>query len=145
MSKLSAVTKRKTKGTDGWGGPRENSGRKAKAFRKVCSELANSPKFFEFAKKVFNREKLEPRVTKDGEVIYIEPSIGDMVYLWEKLAAYGFGKPTDFDPTSVLEPLQKVINDTQFLKLVHALNYGSNGAGTKNGHPAVVAGGPTQI
>ena len=104
------------------GGVRPNSGRKAQGFQKKCAELAVSPKFFEFAKSVFNRDKVEPRLTKDGEVIYLEASVGDMVYLWEKLAAYGFGKPIDFDASQLIAPLQKVINDTNMLKAIYGLN-----------------------
>ena len=91
-------------------------------FQRKCAELAISPKFFAFAKSVFNRDKVEPRLTKDGEVVYLEASVGDMVYLWEKLASYGFGKPVEFDASGLIAPLQKVINDTAMLKAIYAVN-----------------------
>jgi len=125
------------------GGVRANSGRKAESFRRKCSELAASPKFFEFAKQVFNRDKVEPRLTKDGSVIYLEASVGDMVFLWEKLAQYGFGKPIDFDPKQLVAPLQSVINDTQTLKLLYANNF--NTCGESSGGDPVVARGTSAV
>lgn len=104
------------------GGPRRGSGRKAEGFRNKCAELALSPKFFAFAASVFNRDKTEARLTKDGDVVYLEASTGDVVFLWDKLAAYGFGKPVEFDPSKLIAPLQKVINDTQMLKEIYAIN-----------------------
>lgn len=135
----------KSRSVDGHGGFRRNAGRKAEGFRKKCAELAISPKFFSFAKQVFDRDKVEPRLTKDGEVVYLEASVGDMVYLWEKLAAYGFGKPMEFDPKSLLAPLQGVINDTQTLKLIYALNFGKGDGDSRkleSGAVAVQAGVP---
>jgi hypothetical protein len=38
------------------------------------------------------------------------------------LLAYTFGKPTEFDPSVLVAPLQKVINDTQMLKAIYAVN-----------------------
>ena len=100
-----------------------------------------SPKFFSFAKKVFDGEAVEERITKDGETIFIQASVGDRVYLWEKLAAYGFGKPaSEMDISGITAPLQKVINDTALLKMLYAINY-PDGRGTSgSGAPVVAAG-----
>lgn len=131
-----ATVNHSLKPSNNHGGVRPNSGRKAESFRRKCSELAASPKFFEFAKKVFNRDKVEPRLTKDGTIVYLEASVGDMVFLWEKLAQYGFGKPIDFDPKQLVAPLQSVINDTQTLKLLYAHNFNASRDGES--HPAFV-------
>ena len=143
MGKPSNKTKIVNKGH---GGVRANSGRKAESFRKRCAELAGSPKFFSFAQKVFNREAVEPRLTKDGEVIYIEASVGDMVYLWEKLAAYGFGKPDIVQMSQITQEVQKLIDKNQQRELIEQLNYperfnsdGSRKAILGTGVPAVQA------
>lgn len=77
------------------GGKRKNAGRKPDEFREKCAELANSPKFFIWAKEVFDGKEVECRLTKTGDLVYFPASTGDRVYLWEKLAAYGFGKATE--------------------------------------------------
>ncbi len=129
------------------GGPRRGSGRKAESFRTRCAELALSPKFFAFAKKVFDREQVEPRLTKDGDVIYLEASVGDMVYLWEKLSAYGFGKPEMMDMSKIAGEVQKLINKDQQRDLIERLNYPERYVGDKrvvaNGSASVQATAPT--
>lgn len=114
------------------GGARKNAGRKSDGFRKKCATLADSPKFFEWARQVFDGEAVDCRLDKNGQKVYLEVSTGDRVYLWEKLAAYGFGRPSDFDPSQLVVPLQKTINDLQALKLeLYALNYPERSSGSK--------------
>jgi len=113
-----------TKENRAHGGPRPNSGRKSEGFRKKCAELAMSPKFFAFAKKVFDGEAVEERVAKDGGTIFIQASVGDRVYLWEKLAAYGFGKPAnEVDFSEIAGPVQKLIDQNQALRIIQEMNF----------------------
>lgn len=75
------------------GGYRKNAGRKTDEFKKKCAELCGSPRFFSWAKKVFDGDDVEPRID-GGRVIMIPASVDSRMHLWEKLAAYGFGKPS---------------------------------------------------
>lgn len=77
----------------GRGGKREGAGRKPDAFKQKCAELAENPKFFEWAKTVLEGDYQETKVTKEGAVINIPVSVYDRKELWKDLAAYGFGKP----------------------------------------------------
>lgn len=76
------------------GGKREGSGRKPSEFLAECKRLASSPKFLSWAEGVLSGKPVEPKATLGGTVIKVEATVGDKVYLWEKLAAYGFGKPS---------------------------------------------------
>lgn len=76
----------------GKGGKRSHAGRKPDLFKAKCAELACSAKFFEFAKDVFANKDVEPRLTKDGDVITMPASVEAKTYLWDKLAEWGFGK-----------------------------------------------------
>ncbi len=80
MPALNSVQRIQDLKTDKQGGSRRGAGRKADCFRKRCAELAMSPKFFAFAEKVFNSERTEPRLTKEGTVVYLEASVGDTVH-----------------------------------------------------------------
>ena len=79
----------------GKGGARPNSGPKDTLFKQECARLVSSPKFFRWAERVFDGESVAPHVS-EGEVIYTEATVGERAHLWEKLAAYGFGKPAQF-------------------------------------------------
>ena len=74
------------------GGKREGAGRKPLEFLAKCRELAGSKKFLSWAEDVLSGEPVEVKATMTG-VVNVPVSTGDRVYLWEKLAAYGFGKP----------------------------------------------------
>lgn len=76
----------------GTGGKREGSGRKPSEFLAKCRELAGSKKFLGWADDVLAGKPVEKKATMAG-VVEVPASVGDRVYLWEKLAAYGFGKP----------------------------------------------------
>jgi hypothetical protein len=76
----------------GTGGKREGSGRKPSEFLAKCRELAGSKEFLSWAADVLSGEPVETKATMTG-VVKVPASTGDRVYLWEKLAAYGFGKP----------------------------------------------------
>lgn len=73
------------------GGARPGAGRKTDLFKKKCAELANSPHFFGWAKKVFKGEAVEPHVGQDG-VTHTEASVSSRTNLWGKLADHGHGK-----------------------------------------------------
>lgn len=75
------------------GGRREGAGRKPNAFRLKCRELANSEKYFEWAKGVIDGTILDQKMTKDGYVVELAVSVGDRKELWKDIAAYGEGKP----------------------------------------------------
>lgn len=105
------------------GGARRNAGRKSDGFRKKCATLADSPQFFAWAKKVFDGEAVDCRLTKDGEKVYLEASTGDRVYLWEKLAAYGFGKPDTMALEAIGQEVQKLIDKNQQRELIESINY----------------------
>ncbi len=74
------------------GGARPGAGRKSDEFRRKCKELANSPEFFDWAKRVFKGEKVEPHVS-EGFAVMTEASVGSKTHLWDKLADHGHGKP----------------------------------------------------
>lgn len=126
------------------GGFRERSGRKSEGFRKKCALLANSPKFFIWAQRVFNGEAVDCRLTKSGEKVYLEASTGDRVYLWEKLAAYGFGKPDTIALEAIGQEVQKLIDKNQQRELIESINYPERF--TESGiRKAVVASGNTAV
>lgn len=76
----------------GRGGKRKGAGRKPDAFKEECSRLCSSDQFFKWAKRVIDGDCIVPRTLKD-DVIHTEANVTEMVYLWEKLSAYGYGKP----------------------------------------------------
>lgn len=80
------------KGTPAPGGARKNAGRKPSEFLEKCRKLAGSKEFMRWACDVLVGKPVESKVTMTG-VVRVPASTGDRVYLWEKLAAYGFGKP----------------------------------------------------
>ena len=77
----------------GTGGKREGSGRKPSEFLAKCRELAGSKEFLGWAHDVLVGKPVETKATMTG-VVKVPASTGDRTYLWEKLAAYGFGKPS---------------------------------------------------
>ncbi len=77
----------------GTGGKRDGSGRKPSEFLAKCRELAGSKEFLGWAHDVLVGKPVETKATMAGAV-EVPASVGDRVYLWEKLAAYGFGKPS---------------------------------------------------
>lgn len=126
------------------GGRREGAGRPPDEFKAKCQRLASSPKFFAWAEKVFNGEGVNPKTTIDGRVVLIEASPGDKIYLWEKLAAYGFGKPVEIDPKALIQPLQTLINQNQALRIIQEMNYADR-SGTENRDKVVVGNGHTTL
>ncbi len=77
----------------GTGGKRDGSGRKPSEFLAKCRDLAGSKEFLGWAHDVLVGKPVETKATMAGAV-EVPASVGDRVYLWEKLAAYGFGKPS---------------------------------------------------
>lgn len=75
------------------GGKREGAGRKPDEFKAKCAELASNAKFLRWAEDVLTGEKVEFAVDKLGAVVPIPADVNQRTYLWEKLAAYGYGKP----------------------------------------------------
>lgn len=75
------------------GGKRDNSGRKPSEFLEKCRELAGSPKFLTWARAVIDGEPAVDFVLLDGAVRKVPAAPDDRIKLWEKIAAYGFGKP----------------------------------------------------
>jgi len=130
----------------GHGGVREGSGRKPDWFKEKCADLACSPKFFTFAEKVFNGELVEPKITKEGLGIYMEASVGDKVYLWEKLAAYGFGKPTEI-VSAVLSrtPEDSKRKAEELWEIIKSLEVHANARTGVRGDPVSVVGGTPQV
>lgn len=102
---------------EGRGGFREGSGRKRDWFKERCRELACSHHFFTFAERVFQGDPIEPRACKTG-IIYTEASVSDKVYLWDKLAGYGFGKP---ETAPLFTPAQSVANAEAALNLIRMM------------------------
>lgn len=78
----------------GTGGKREGSGRKPSEFLEKCRDASRNPKFFDWANKALAGDNTEVKINPDGERIMVPATAGDRTYLWEKLAAYGFGKPS---------------------------------------------------
>lgn len=76
----------------GTGGVRPNSGRKPSAFLEQCRALAGSPKFLKWAEDVLDGKLVDSKATMAG-IVEVPASVSDRISLWEKLAAYGFGKP----------------------------------------------------
>lgn len=76
----------------GTGGAKPGAGRKTNEFIAQCAKLASSPKFLQWAADVLDGKPVETKSTMAG-IVNVPASAGDRVYLWEKLAAYGFGKP----------------------------------------------------
>lgn len=77
----------------GTGGKREGSGRKPSEFLEKCRDASRNPKFFDWANRALAGDNTEVKINPDGERIMVPATAGDRTYLWEKLAAYGFGKP----------------------------------------------------
>ena len=75
------------------GGKREGAGGKPDLFKAKCRNVIDTPAFWKWAKRVFEGDKVVPHATKDG-VEYTEADVHERVHLWEKLAGYGFGKPS---------------------------------------------------
>ena len=110
---------------DGRGGYREGAGAKPDWFKKRCRELACSSAFFRFAERVFEGDPIEPRLTKTG-VIFTEASTHDKVYLWEKLAGYGFGKPVSLEPGSPEKSVENATAALAILKLMQEAQHGNH-------------------
>jgi hypothetical protein len=109
------------------GGFREGAGRKPEWFKNKCAQLASSRAFFSFAIKVFKGQNVEPRVTRTG-IIYTEASVGDKVYLWEKLSAYAYGKPSNFENPGPDKSLANANAAFALLQLIREVSRnGSNG------------------
>lgn len=127
------------------GGKREGAGRQPDWFRKRCAEIVEKKKLVEFIGRVAAGEEVESKLSKDGDVVELPVSIHDRLYASEMLFDRGFGKPI---ATAADEgwkgPLQAVINDTQLLKLIYALNH-TDGHGKGSGDSGVVAGGAAPL
>jgi hypothetical protein len=99
------------------GGARKGAGRKPSEFLEKCRELAGSKKFLGWADDVLAGKPVETKATMTG-VVKVPASTGDRVYLWEKLAAYGFGKPMqavelsgkDGGPITIAELVEKNVD-----------------------------------
>lgn len=89
------------------GGAREGAGRKPSEFVAKCKEICSDPKFMKWAQDVLAGKPVEPKATISGAVVKIEASTGDKMYVWEKLAAYGFGKPVQ--PVGIDQSANKII------------------------------------
>lgn len=107
----------------GRGGKRAGAGRPADWLKAKCASIVDKKKLVEFVARVASGEETEPHVTKDGEVIDCAPSIHDRLKAVEMLLDRGFGKASSVDSNPLIEPLQKVINDTALLKMLYELNY----------------------
>jgi hypothetical protein len=107
-----------SKAIEGRGGPREGSGAKPDWFKNRCRELACHWRFFEFAERVFEGAPVEPRTTSTGGIIFTEASVAHKVYLWEKLANYGFGKPVSYAPGDPRRSVQHAEAALAVLKLM---------------------------
>lgn len=131
---------------DPHGGAREGAGRKPDWFREKCATLASSPKFFEFAEKVFNGDLVEPKITKEGRGIYMEASVSSKIYLWEKLAAYGFGKPTEIaSAVSVKTPEDSKRKAEELWDIIKALEVHANARTGVRSDPASLDGRAAQV
>lgn len=116
--------------TSGHGGKRPGSGPKPFWFREELHTLIRklSPQISQFAEDVFNNVQIEPHVTKDG-VVFTHASVHDKTVLiatLAKLAGFCDGE------SPLREPLQKVIDQAQALRLMQELNYPDRN-GSKNG------------
>lgn len=107
------------------GGAREGSGAKPEWFKARCRALASSRHFFTFAEKVFMGDPVEPRITRTG-IIYTEASAHDKVFLWEKLANYGFGKPVNLEAGSPEKSVESATAALAILKLMQEAQNGNN-------------------
>jgi hypothetical protein len=76
----------------GRGGRREGSGRKPSEFKAKCKELSGHPEFFKWADRVFRGEDTEVKIV-DGAKWMVPASANEKIYLWEKISAYGEGRP----------------------------------------------------
>lgn len=76
------------------GGPRENSGRKPDFFKRKCADLVSSPKWFAYCKSVLDGEEVVPQIY-EGAIINRAATPIERMHMFEKLSAYGFGKPSD--------------------------------------------------
>lgn len=81
------------RGTPAPGGARKGAGRKPSEFLAKCRAASQNRKFFAWANRALAGEDTEVKIDGNGKKIKVPPTAGDRVYLWEKLAAYGFGKP----------------------------------------------------
>lgn len=77
----------------GKGGARPGAGRKSPLFKIQCQQLSQSEDFFKFAREVFAGKSVVPQIS-EGEIINRPANATERVYLWEKITAYGQGKPT---------------------------------------------------
>lgn len=121
--------------TTGRGGYREGAGAKPDWFKKRCRELACSRAFFKFAERVFEGDPIEPRLTKTG-VIFTEASTHDKVYLWEKLAGYGFGKPVSLEASSPEKSVENATAALAILKLMQEAQHGNHLGVSATSHPS---------
>ncbi len=81
------------RGTRAPGGRRKNAGRKKLEFLEQCRKIASSPKFLSWAKKVIEYEPVVIKTMPDGSTIKTVADARDVTNLWEKMSAYGYGKP----------------------------------------------------
>lgn len=126
--------------TNGHGGPRKGGGPKPHWFRDEMEDLIRklSPKIAEFAESVFNNEPMEPVKIATG-VIYVQASVRDKTVLLATLAR--LGGLLDMSESPLREPLQKVIDQVQAIKLMQELNYGAKSGGNGNGAASVMGNG----
>lgn len=82
------------------GGARKGSGRKSSQFVAQCQKLAGSPEFLKWAADVLAGKPVETKITMNGP-IQVPATTSDRSSLWEKLAAYGYGRPVQQVAASV--------------------------------------------
>lgn len=85
------------------GGRRPGAGRPPDWFKMRCREIACSPKFLVWAKKVIEGEPVETRLTQDGRLIMMPAPVLSRLAMWESLADRAFGKPASIVEMGDLE------------------------------------------
>lgn len=78
---------------NGRGGRREGAGRKPSEFIAKCKNLSEDPNFFKWVKRVFAGEDTEIKII-DKVRVSVPATATEKTYLWEKISAYGQGKPS---------------------------------------------------
>jgi len=76
------------------GGARPNTGPKPDEFKRKCAEIASSPEWMAYCKQVLSGEAVVEQIGENGNS-FRSATPGERSHLFEKLAAYGFGKPTE--------------------------------------------------
>lgn len=122
--------------------PKGEPGPRPSWFKQEMLELIRelSPKFRQFANDVFDNVQLDPHVTKEG-ILFTQANVRDKIVLMATIAKLAGLQDAD---NALREPLQKVIDQVQAIKLLQELNYGAHARGNGNGSSAVVGNGHTE-